>query len=144
MLGRRPAQLWSCFVPLVRLRSDSVVFEHVPRATSLPRLIPGSTWNVNLSWCEPGDPLESAGRFLVKHVTATNSSTGDLVEYDERLRLYNREELLTMFDSVDLGVSGVFGDYDRGEFFKNESERIILICEKQTGTIGRSAAGSVR
>lgn len=85
--------------------------------------------------------LESNGRFLVKSVTAANSSTGDLVEYDERLRLYHREELLTMFDSVDLSVSGVFGDYDRGEFLKDKSERIILICEKQTGAIGRSAVG---
>ena len=76
--------------------------------------------------------LESNGKFLVKRVRAANHSTGDLIEYDERVRLYGRQELLTMLDSIDLGVSGVFGDYDRGEFRADESERIILICEKQT------------
>ena len=78
--------------------------------------------------------LESGGKFLVKHVRAVNTKTGAMLEYDERVRLYTRGELLTMLDSVDLGVSGLFGDYDRGEYDEKESERLILICEKQTNT----------
>ncbi len=38
-----------------------------------------------------------------------------------------------MLDSVDLGVSGVFGDYERGGFSRDESERIIMVCEKRAG-----------
>jgi SAM-dependent methyltransferase len=76
--------------------------------------------------------LESDGKFLVKRVRAANENTGDSIEYDERVRLYTREELTTMLDSVDLGVSGTFGDYDKGEFDTRKSERIIFICEKLT------------
>ena len=76
--------------------------------------------------------LESGAKFLVKHVRALNRKTGALLEYDERVRLYTRGELHTMLDSVDLGVSGVFGDYDRSEFDKDNSQRIILVCEKQS------------
>lgn len=84
--------------------------------------------------------LESSGRFLVKQVKAVNRATGKTIAYDERVRLYTREDLMTMLDSVDLSVSGVFGDYDRGKFKKEESERIIMICEKQAGAVNSNVA----
>lgn len=78
--------------------------------------------------------LDSGGKFVVKHVRALNRKTGALLEYDERVRLYTRGELLTMLDSADLGVAGVFGDYDRGEFDQEKSERMILVCEKRAAS----------
>jgi SAM-dependent methyltransferase len=75
--------------------------------------------------------LESDGRYLVKGVEAQNGATGETVAYDERVRLYTRSELTTMLDSVDMVVTGVFGDYDRSDFSESESDRLILICEKR-------------
>jgi SAM-dependent methyltransferase len=75
--------------------------------------------------------LASEGRFLIKAVAAQNISNGEMIAYEERIRLYTREELTTMLESVYLVVSGVFGDYDRSDFDEASSERIIMICEKQ-------------
>ena len=61
---------------------------------------------------------------------AQNSATGETVTYDERVRLYSRDEMVTMLESVDLSLSGVFGDYDRSDFDEQRSDRLILICEK--------------
>jgi hypothetical protein len=75
--------------------------------------------------------LQEDGKYLVKGVDAQNSATGESVAYDERVRLYSIDELSMMLDSVDLVVSGEFGDYDRSEFDEQHSERLILLCEKQ-------------
>jgi SAM-dependent methyltransferase len=74
--------------------------------------------------------LGEDGKFLIKGVEAQNGSTGESVTYDERVRLYSRDEMVTMLESVDLSLSGVFGDYDRSEFDERHSDRLILICEK--------------
>jgi len=75
--------------------------------------------------------LEQDGRYLVKEVQAQNGATGETIAYDERVRLYARDEMVTMLESVDLGVSGVFGDYDRSDFDEPQSDRLILLCEKR-------------
>jgi SAM-dependent methyltransferase len=75
--------------------------------------------------------LEAEGRYLVKGVEAQNGTTGETVAYDERVRLYSRDEMVTMLESVDLVVSGAFGDYDRSDFDERESDRLILVCEKR-------------
>jgi ubiquinone/menaquinone biosynthesis C-methylase UbiE len=75
--------------------------------------------------------LQSNGRYLVKGVEAQNAATGETVAYDERVRMYTQSELTTMLESVSLGVSGVFGDYDRSIYNEEFSERIIMICEKR-------------
>lgn len=75
--------------------------------------------------------LEDDGRYLVKGIEAQNSATGEVVSYDERVRLFSRSEMATMLDSVDMVVSGVFGDYDRSEFDELHSDRMILLCEKR-------------
>lgn len=75
--------------------------------------------------------VESDGRYLVKGVEAQNGATGETIAYDERVRLYTRSELATMLDSVDMVVTGVFGDYDRSDFLDSESDRLIMICEKR-------------
>ncbi len=74
--------------------------------------------------------LGEDGRFLIKGVEAQNSATGETVTYDERVRLYSRDEMVTMLESVDLSLSGAFGDYDRSDFDEQRSDRLILICEK--------------
>lgn len=75
--------------------------------------------------------LSDDERYLHKGVEAQNSVTGEMISYDERVRLYSREEMVTMLDSVDLVVSGVFGDYDRSDFDEQRSDRLILVCEKR-------------
>ena len=76
--------------------------------------------------------LEEDGKYLVKGVDAERVATGETVAYDERVRLYTHEEMKMMLDSVDLVVSGAFGDYDRSPFDEHDSARLILVCEKRS------------
>jgi SAM-dependent methyltransferase len=78
--------------------------------------------------------LQEEGKYLVKSVDAHNPATGETVAYDERVRLYARAEVATMLDSVDLIVSGEFGDYDRSAFDDSSSPRLIVLCEKRERT----------
>lgn len=70
-------------------------------------------------------------RCLVKRVEAVHRRTGEALEYEERIRLYDQSELATMLESADMVVSGVFGDYDRGPFVETQSERLIMVCERR-------------
>jgi SAM-dependent methyltransferase len=75
--------------------------------------------------------LEAEGRYLVKGVEAQNGTTGETVAFDERVRLYTHDEMVTMLESVDVVLSGAFGDYDRSDFVEAVSDRLILLCEKR-------------
>jgi SAM-dependent methyltransferase len=75
--------------------------------------------------------LRDGGRYLVKAIEAQNGTTGDVVSYEERVRLFSHSEMVTMLESVDMVVSGVFGDYDRSGFDEEHSDRLILLCEKR-------------
>ena len=74
--------------------------------------------------------IEAHGKYLVKQATITKAETGFREEIEERLRLYTRDELLLMFESVGLGVAEVFGDYEGNAFTEGVSERVIVIAEK--------------
>jgi len=75
--------------------------------------------------------IEEDGKYLVKGVEAELVKTGESVAYEEQVRLYRHDEMKTMLDSVDLVVSGEFGDYDRSLFDEQTSDRLILVCEKR-------------
>jgi SAM-dependent methyltransferase len=83
-------------------------------------------WRIRESRSIVGD-----GRFMVKGVEAQNGATGETISYDERVRLYTREDMTTMLDGAGLVVSGLFGDYDRSDFDERGSDRLILLCEKR-------------
>jgi SAM-dependent methyltransferase len=74
--------------------------------------------------------IEGHGKYLVKHATISDRDTDEVESIEERLRLYTRDDLSIMFDSVGLRVLGCFGDYRGNEFVEGVSERIIVICEK--------------
>lgn len=74
--------------------------------------------------------IEAHGKYLVKQATITNAETGFREEIEERLRLYTRDELLLMFDSVGLHPGEVFGDYEGNAFVDGVSERVVVLAEK--------------
>jgi SAM-dependent methyltransferase len=74
--------------------------------------------------------LESHGKYLVKHATITDTRTGEREEVAERLRLYTREDLVTMFTSVGLTIERTFGDYSANPFVEGVSERVIIVAGK--------------
>jgi SAM-dependent methyltransferase len=74
--------------------------------------------------------LESHGKFLVKHVVATDGRTGRREEVEERLRLYSRDELKIMFTSAGFAIEESCGDYLGNPFVESVSERVILLGSK--------------
>jgi hypothetical protein len=54
-----------------------------------------------------------------------------MIEYAERLRLYDRGELVAMVTAAGFEVRGEHGDYDLGPFDESLSQRMILVCRKR-------------
>lgn len=52
-------------------------------------------------------------------------------QYEERVKLYNREDLSQMLERNDFKVLHLFGNYDAGEYHTHASPRMIFICQKQ-------------
>ena len=78
--------------------------------------------------------VEEHGKYLVKRAAIKNIETGAVETIDERLRLYTRGDLETMFDSVRLNVLECYGDYNGNEFVESVSDRIIIVCSKPQRT----------
>lgn len=75
--------------------------------------------------------LDDNERYLVKRVRATpDDPEAEGMSYDERVRIYTAEELTTMIRGAGLRIVGQFGDYDRGEFNRAMSDRVIFAAEK--------------
>jgi SAM-dependent methyltransferase len=74
--------------------------------------------------------IESHGKYLVKHASIVDTRTGEREEVAERLRLYTREDLVTMFTSVGLSIERTCGDYSGNEFVEGVSERVVIIAAK--------------
>jgi SAM-dependent methyltransferase len=73
--------------------------------------------------------LARGGSVLVKRVVV-HAPGREPIEYDERVRLYDREELAGMLAAASLPVRSTHGDYDLGPFDADTSSRVILVCEK--------------
>lgn len=118
-------------VSRVLKRGGLLLFDYV-NAAKTRAMVLEDTVRVTEGWMvRESRSLGEEGRFLIKGVEAQNGATGESVTYDERVRLYSRDEMVTMLESVDLSLSGVFGEYDRSEFDERHSDRLILLCEKR-------------
>jgi SAM-dependent methyltransferase len=76
--------------------------------------------------------LSRDGRVLTKRVHVKWPGR-EPVEYMERVRLYEHEELKTMLGAAGFDVRTQHGDYDLGGFDAATSPRVILICRKRGG-----------
>lgn len=75
--------------------------------------------------------IEGHGKYLVKRATITDTKSDLKESIEERLRLYTRGDLLTMFKSLDFTVCDTYGDYKGNAFVEGVSERLIMILEKR-------------
>jgi SAM-dependent methyltransferase len=56
---------------------------------------------------------------------------GALREYEERVKLYERQKLDAMLEEVGFTILHTFGDYDGSRYERNDSSRLIYICQKR-------------
>ncbi|MEC5425913.1 class I SAM-dependent methyltransferase [Virgibacillus sp. C22-A2] len=56
---------------------------------------------------------------------------GALREYEERVKLYERQKLDAMLEEVGFTILYTFGDYDCSRYERNDSSRLIYVCQKR-------------
>ncbi len=74
--------------------------------------------------------IEDYGKYLVKDVLAVNIQSGRKEKLEERLRLYTRDELVIMFESVGFKIDNIFGGYDGSPFVDGVSDRVMIVAKK--------------
>ena len=77
--------------------------------------------------------IEDHGKFLVKRAELRHAKTGGVEHIEERLRLYTRDDLILMLETVELEPLGVFGDYQGNDFVDGVSERVIVVSRRKGG-----------
>jgi len=70
--------------------------------------------------------ISDDGRFVIKRICVRNSNR----EYAERVRLFDKQELMGMFDASGFRVAKSFGNYD-GSPATAEAPRVILFGTRQ-------------
>jgi SAM-dependent methyltransferase len=67
-------------------------------------------------------------KHIVKDITVEDS--GEVLMFQEKVRIFTKDELLGLHQQAGLDVLEVFGDYSLGAFDDNSSPRIVLISKK--------------
>ena len=72
------------------------------------------------------------GKFVVKDITIEVEGKSDVMEYQERVRLYNLLDLKSLHSSNELQIQECFGNYLGEEFNISHSPRLILFSRPIT------------
>ena len=75
--------------------------------------------------------IDGFGKYLVKNVEVTNLQSGKTDRIKEQLRLYSKDELVIMFESVGFKTETIYGGYHQEPFVDGVSDRVILISKKE-------------
>jgi len=76
--------------------------------------------------------LDVKGSKLHSKWTIIDKKSGREREFSHNLRLYTIRELKRMLGKARLMVKAVYGDYDDGQKFSEESPRLILVARKES------------
>lgn len=75
-----------------------------------------------------------ADRRIVKRVVVEPASGGPAVaDYEERVTLYGRDELVALLAEAGLQVRHVWGEHDGSPFDPEHSSRLILVSDREKG-----------
>lgn len=66
------------------------------------------------------------------HKKITIKSGNDEKRYEEVIKLYHLEKMLSMLNAHGLVVQNILGDYDASRFNSRQSPRMIFICQKSS------------
>jgi len=66
------------------------------------------------------------GKFVVKDITIEVEVNNKVMKFQERVRLYNLQELKQLHIANELQIKECFGNYNGGEFVPSHSPRLIL------------------
>jgi SAM-dependent methyltransferase len=75
--------------------------------------------------------IEQHGKYLVKTIDVHDLVGNERSRIIERLRLYTKGDLISMFESLGFAILDVFGDYLRNPFMDGVSDRVIVVAAKR-------------
>lgn len=75
--------------------------------------------------------IDDIGKYLIKNVEVTNLQSGKTDRIEEQLRLYSKDELVIMFESVGFKIEIIYGGYQLEPFVDGVSERVIIVAKKE-------------
>jgi len=75
--------------------------------------------------------IDETGPFVCKETRVASSGTEAERVYEERVRLYEPEELDALFSSSGLRIGTRFGDYDGSSFGSGSSPRMIFVARRE-------------
>ena len=89
------------------------------------QLVPRDETMVNGRIIEQRREISADGRFVVKHIDVT----ADDHHFIERVRLFSREQLVSMLEEADFQIERSYGDYD-GKPVGDRAPRVILFARR--------------
>ena len=75
--------------------------------------------------------IDGYGKYLSKKVVVTHRQSGKIDLIEEQLRLYSKDELVIMFESVGFKIETIYGGYQQDPFIDGLSDRVIIISKKE-------------
>ncbi len=66
---------------------------------------------------------------ITKNITITHPA-GETLAFTESVRLYSKEEILSMLEGAGFSVADIAGNYQGEPFMENDSPRMMLFCRK--------------
>ena len=91
----------------------------------LDRLVPLDETVINGRAVEQRREISGDGRFIVKHIDIKD----DGHHFIERVRLFSRENLVSMLEQAEFRIERSYGDYD-GTPLTDKSPRVILFARR--------------
>lgn len=89
------------------------------------RLVPRDETVINGRTVEQRREISRDGRFVVKHIDIKD----DGHHFIERVRLFSRDELVSMLEQAEFRIERSYGDYD-GTPLTDDSPRVILFARR--------------
>jgi len=75
--------------------------------------------------------IDEGGPYLRKEVLILDAAGAPVRSYEERVRLYERDQLVALLAGHGLASDQVMGDYDGGAFEEDRSDRLLLVAYRK-------------
>jgi SAM-dependent methyltransferase len=110
------------------LRQDGTfLLDYLNSHTVREQLVPSSTRSIDGVRVEEKRMIDPEGPYVRKRIIVGPMKNGAIRTYDERVRLFEPEELAETLRAAGLTVERRYGSYDGGSFEPQSSPRLILL-----------------
>jgi len=107
------------------------LLDYLNAATTRSGLVPESTRTIDSYRVREIRRIDEGGPYLRKEVLILDAAGAPVRSYEERVRLYERDQLVALLAGHALASDQVMGDYDGGAFEEDRSDRLLLVAYRK-------------